>query len=108
MIGGETPAGARLAGRIGDGWTAFDVNFEANLPIYLESLEASGRRRSDQTVIVGFQGEWSSDESIADSAWATAPRETWDRWRVAGADGAVVLARNTADVDALVEAAGRW
>ena len=32
IIGGETPAGARLAGRIGDGWTTFDDNFEQNLP----------------------------------------------------------------------------
>jgi alkanesulfonate monooxygenase SsuD/methylene tetrahydromethanopterin reductase-like flavin-dependent oxidoreductase (luciferase family) len=108
IVGGETAAGARLAGRIGDGWSAFDVNFEANLPLYLESLEASGRKRSDQRVLVGFQGEWLSDESIADSPWVTAPRETWQRWQAAGADGAIVLARTTADVDALVEAVGRW
>ena len=44
VIGGETPAGARLAGRIGDGWSAFDNNFEANLPLYLEALEAAGRK----------------------------------------------------------------
>ena len=108
IVGGETAAGARLAGRIGDGWSAFDVNFEANLPLYLESLEASGRKRADQRVLVGFQGEWLSDESIADSPWVTAPRETWQRWQAAGADGAIVLARTTADVDALVEAVGRW
>lgn len=108
IIGGETPAGARLAGRIGDGWSAFDDNFETNLPLYLESLEAAGRNRADQTVIVGFQGEWLSDESIAGSPWIHAPRETWDRWHAAGADGAIVLARTTADVDRLVEAAGRW
>jgi alkanesulfonate monooxygenase SsuD/methylene tetrahydromethanopterin reductase-like flavin-dependent oxidoreductase (luciferase family) len=108
IIGGETAAGARLAGRIGDGWSAFDDNFEANLPRYLESLEASGRKRSEQRVIVGFQGEWSSDESIADSPWASAPRETWERWQAAGADGAIILVRSTADVDALVEASGRW
>ena len=81
IIGGETAAGARLAGRIGDGWSAFDDNFEANLPLYLESLAASGRRREDQQVIVGFQGDWLSDESIADSPWVTAPRETWARWQ---------------------------
>ena len=108
IIGGETVAGARLAGRIGDGWSAFDDNFEANLPAYLESLAASGRRREDQQVIVGFQGDWLSDQSIADSPWVTAPRDTWARWREAGADGAIVLARTTADVDALVEAAARW
>jgi alkanesulfonate monooxygenase SsuD/methylene tetrahydromethanopterin reductase-like flavin-dependent oxidoreductase (luciferase family) len=108
IIGGETPAGARLAGRIGDGWSAFDDNFEANLPQYLESLEASGRNRADQRVIVGFQGDWMADGSISDSPWVTAPRETWDRWRAAGADGVIVLARSTADVDALVEAAAGW
>ena len=64
IVGGETPAGARLAGRIGDGWSAFDDNFEQNLPLYLESLEAAGRRREDQRVIVGFQGDWLGDESI--------------------------------------------
>jgi alkanesulfonate monooxygenase SsuD/methylene tetrahydromethanopterin reductase-like flavin-dependent oxidoreductase (luciferase family) len=108
VIGGETPAGARLAGRIGDGWSAFDDNFEANLPIYLESLAAAGRRREDQRVLVGFQGDFLSDESIADSPWVQAPRETWERWHDAGADGAIVLARTTADVDSLVDATGRW
>ena len=108
VIGGETIAGARLAGRIGDGWSAFDDNFEANLPAYLESLEESGRRRADQRVIVGFQGDWLSDERIADSPWVNEPRETWARWREAGADGAIVLARTTADVDALVAAVDRW
>jgi alkanesulfonate monooxygenase SsuD/methylene tetrahydromethanopterin reductase-like flavin-dependent oxidoreductase (luciferase family) len=108
VIGGETAAGARLAGRIGDGWTAFDDNFEANLPVYLESLAASGRRREDQRVLVGFEGDMLSDEPLAGSPWVTAPVETWGRWREAGADGAVVLARTTADVDALVDAAGRW
>jgi alkanesulfonate monooxygenase SsuD/methylene tetrahydromethanopterin reductase-like flavin-dependent oxidoreductase (luciferase family) len=108
IIGGETPAGARLAGRIGDGWSAFDDNFETNLPIYLESLAATGRPREKQRVIVGFQGDWLSDESIAGSPWVEAPRETWERWRAAGADGAIVLARTTADVDALVEATDRW
>ena len=108
IIGGETAAGARLAGRIGDGWSAFDGNFEENLPRYLEALEASGRKREDQHVLVGFQGEWASDRSIADSPWVIAPGETWRRWQAAGADGAIVLARSTADIDALVEAAGRW
>lgn len=108
VIGGETVAGARLAGRIGDGWTAFEDNFEANLPAYLEALASTGRRREDQRVLVGFQGDWLGDERLADDPWVTAPRETWERWREAGADGAIVLARTTADVDALVDAADRW
>ncbi len=108
VIGGETAAGARLAGRIGDGWSAFDDNFEQHLPLYLESLEAAGKRREDQTVLVGFQGDWLAEESIRDTPWIRDPRGTWERWREAGADGAIVLARTTDDVDALVEAVRRW
>lgn len=108
IVGGETRNGARLAARVGDGWSAFDDNFEANLPAYLEVLEAAGRRREDQTLLVGFQGEWLSDEKFRDTAWFHEPRATWDRWRSAGADGAIVLARTTDDVDALIEARERW
>ena len=109
IVGGETRSGAALAGRIGDGWTAFDDNFEENLPEYLEALDAAGKRREDQTVIVGFQGSWDKDaSSVIGSPWISAPRETWERWREAGADGAVVTARTTEDVDALVESVARW
>ena len=108
VIGGETPAGARLAARIGDGWSAFDDNFEQNLPLYLEALEAAGRRREDQRVVVGFQGDWLGDADLRESPWCREPRASWDRWREAGADGAIVLARTTSDVDALVEAVERW
>jgi alkanesulfonate monooxygenase SsuD/methylene tetrahydromethanopterin reductase-like flavin-dependent oxidoreductase (luciferase family) len=108
ILGGETPAGARLAGRIGDGWSTFDDNFARNLPLYLESLEASGRSRADQTVLVGFQGDWLGDADIAATEWVREPRAAWQRWREIGADGAIVLARSTADVDALVEAVARW
>lgn len=107
VIGGETRTGARLAARIGDGWSTFE-NFEANLPIYLEALDEAGRRRADQLVLAGFQGQWLSDERLADSPWVSAPRETWDRTRESGADGAIVLARTTDDVDALVGATDRW
>lgn len=108
IIGGETLAGARLAGRIGDGWTTFDDNFESNLPVYLESLAASGRRRADQRLYVGFQRDWLSDVTLVDSPWVAEPRATWERWREAGADGAIVLARSTGDIDALVDSVARW
>jgi alkanesulfonate monooxygenase SsuD/methylene tetrahydromethanopterin reductase-like flavin-dependent oxidoreductase (luciferase family) len=108
IIGGETAAGARLAGRIGDGWSTFDDNFERNLPLYLESLEANARRREDQRVYVGFQGDWLGDADLADSPWCREPRAAWERWHEAGADGAIVLARTTSDIDALVDAVERW
>jgi len=108
IVGGETRPGARLAARIGDGWSTFDDNFEANLPGYLETLEAEGRRRDEQQVLVGFQGDWLGEQSVADTPWVIEPRDAWARWRAAGADGAIVLARSTADVDALVDAVARW
>ena len=108
IVGGETPAGARLAGRIGDGWSTFDDNFARNLPLYLESLAAAGRSRADQTVLVGFQGDWLGEADIAETEWIREPRAAWERWHEVGADGAIVLARSTADVDALVEAVARW
>ena len=108
LIGGETPKGARLAALIGDGWTTFDDNFETNLPLYLESLAAAGKRREEQVVMVGFQGDWLSDETLVGGPWVMEPRDTWERWRAAGADGAIVMARTTADVDALVDAVARW
>ena len=88
---------------IGDGWTAFDDNFEANLPTYLETLEPStAGARADQQVLVGFQGDWLGDERSRDTDGSASPRAAWERWQAAGADGAIVLARTTEDVDALV------
>ena len=109
IIGGETPAGARLAGRIGDGWSAFDDNFEANLPLYLESLETAGRRREDQRVHRRVPGRLAGRRGASrQRRGSTDPRETWARWHAAGADEAIVLARTTDDVDALVGAVDRW
>lgn len=108
IIGGQTPAGARLAASIGDGWSAFDDTFEEHLPRYLEALELAGKSRAEQTLLVGFEGDFLGDEAFRDSPWFHEPRATWDRWRTAGADGAIVLARTNDDVDALVEAVERW
>jgi len=109
IVGGETRPGAALAARIGDGWSTYEDNFEANLPIYLEALDAAGKRREDQTVIVGFQRDWlGEDSSVLGSQWVTDPRGAWERWHAAGADAAIVTARTTEDVDALVESVGRW
>ena len=108
IIGGETPAGARLAGRVGDGWSTFEDNFVQNLPLYLEALEAAGRSRARQRVYVGFQGDWLGDADLTESPWCRDPRAAWEQWRKAGADGAIVLARTTSDIDALVDAVARW
>lgn len=107
IIGGESSAGSRLAARIGDGWTAFDRTFERDLPGYLEGLAAAGRSRADQRVIVAFEAGRSGEDALRDSRWVQRPGDELARWRAAGADDVIVTARTTADVDRLVDAAGR-
>ncbi|CAN5647408.1 hypothetical protein BH23CHL7_BH23CHL7_01600 [soil metagenome] len=45
IVGGEKPAGARLAARTGDGWTTNGTDYERLLPIHLEELARHGRER---------------------------------------------------------------
>ena len=68
---GRGPAG----GRIGDGWSTFEDNFEQNLPIYLEALEASGRRRADQRLrrVPGATGSPTPTSPRARGAASRAP-----------------------------------
>ncbi|MBA2373599.1 MAG: LLM class flavin-dependent oxidoreductase [Chloroflexi bacterium] len=108
VVGGQSRNGARLAARLGDGWTAFDGTFERDLPLYLETLEAEGRRRAEQLVIVAFEGGGSGEDRLHLRPWVEEPREMWERWRSVGADGAIVSVRTEDDVRALLEAAGRW
>lgn len=106
IVGGETRAGARLAARIGDGWTAFEETFERDEPVYRETLAEHGRERAAMTVLVGFQTR--RGMSLARSPWIADTRGTLELWQARGADGAIVTARTTEDVDALVRAAERW
>ena len=107
IIGGESVAGAKLAGRIGDGWTAFDRTFERDLPLYLEALADAGRERADQRLIVAFEAGRSGEDALGDSPWVTRPDDELARWLEAGADDVIITARTTADVDRLENAAGR-
>lgn len=106
IVGGETRAGARLAARIGDGWSAFEETFERDEPTYRAALTEAGRDRAAMTVLVAFQR--ARDRSLAGSPWVADPRGTLQAWQARGADGAIVQARTPDDVDALVDAAGRW
>lgn len=108
LIGAESPTGVRLAARIGDGWAPEDAVYEQLRPAYLEALAAAGRRREDVTVVVGMGSGRSYQDNLVGTDWVTAPHETWARWHEAGADSVIVTARTTADIDALVDAAGRW
>jgi alkanesulfonate monooxygenase SsuD/methylene tetrahydromethanopterin reductase-like flavin-dependent oxidoreductase (luciferase family) len=109
LIGAGTPAGARLAARIGDGWAAEDDAFERLLPTYLEALVAAGRDRASQRIVLGFGGRRKrGDDPLAAEPLLVAPREELARWRDAGADDVLLTARTTDDVDALVDAAEHW
>jgi alkanesulfonate monooxygenase SsuD/methylene tetrahydromethanopterin reductase-like flavin-dependent oxidoreductase (luciferase family) len=109
LIGGGTPAGVRLAARIGDGWAAESDTFERLLPRYLEALEVAGRPRAGQRVVLGFGGRRKrGDDPLAGEPLLVAPHEELARWREAGADDLLLTARTTDDVDALVDAAQRW
>jgi alkanesulfonate monooxygenase SsuD/methylene tetrahydromethanopterin reductase-like flavin-dependent oxidoreductase (luciferase family) len=109
LIGAGTPAGARLAARIGDGWAAESDTFEDLLPRYLEALDAAGRERTGQRIVLGFGGRRKRGaDPLAAEPLLVAPREELARWRDVGADDLLLTARTTDDVDALVDAAERW
>jgi len=105
IVGGETRAGAALAGRIGDGWTVPAPLLAEHLPAYLAALAEAGRPRASTSILAAF--DLAKGEALAGTAWAEDPAGSAARWQAAGADGAVVGARSTEDVDCLVDAAGQ-
>ncbi len=108
VVAGQTPAGALLAARVGDGWTCPPDRFTELEPRYREALAAAGRARRAATVLVGFEDGRAGQDALRGSPWVEAPLEALDEWRRRGADGVIVTARTDADVDALVAAAERW
>jgi alkanesulfonate monooxygenase SsuD/methylene tetrahydromethanopterin reductase-like flavin-dependent oxidoreductase (luciferase family) len=105
IIGGETPAGARLAGRIGDGWTAFDRTFGRDLPGCLEALAATGRSRESFTAIVAV--ELARDLPPDRQPFLADPMAELERWRAAGADELIVSCVRPHSLGAIIDAAGR-
>ncbi|HWH23811.1 MAG TPA: LLM class flavin-dependent oxidoreductase, partial [Candidatus Limnocylindria bacterium] len=55
IVGGEKPAGARLAAHVGDGWTTRAADYERLLPIHLEALAAAGRSRAEIAHLVAVE-----------------------------------------------------
>jgi alkanesulfonate monooxygenase SsuD/methylene tetrahydromethanopterin reductase-like flavin-dependent oxidoreductase (luciferase family) len=106
LVGAASPAGVRLAARLGDGWAAESETVEALLPRYLDELAAVGRDRRTVRVIVAFGGGRTGEDALAASPWIDARDEMARSWSAAGADEVILTARTTADVDRLVSAAG--
>lgn len=105
IVGAELRQGVELAARIGDGWTTPAATLAERLPAYVEALAASGRARSRQRVFAAFDLPRSA--SLAGSPWVEDPAGAAAAWSAAGADGVVLAANTTADVDLLVAAADR-
>lgn len=108
LIGGGSPAGVRLAARIGDGWAAENDNFERLLPLFRDALAAEGRSVDDAWIALGFGGGKTGVDALTGSPWVETPRETWAGYAAAGVDEAIVTARTEHDIDALVAAVDRW
>jgi alkanesulfonate monooxygenase SsuD/methylene tetrahydromethanopterin reductase-like flavin-dependent oxidoreductase (luciferase family) len=108
IIGGGSPGAARLAARLGDGWTIFSDRFQQRLPVYLESLDAAGRRREDQLVLVGVEGQTVAETSEALRPWIADLHGPYDLLRDQGADAVVLTARSEPDILGLLDAAERW
>lgn len=109
LVGAGTPAGVRIAAELGDGWAAEDDTFADLEPRYREALDAAGRDRSQQRVVLGFGGKRKKGaDPLAADPLLVAPRDELARWFDAGADDVLLTARTTADVDALIRAADRW
>lgn len=109
LVGAGSPAGVRLAAAHGDGWAAEADTFETLEARYREALAVIGRRREDQRVVLSFGG-WRKKgaPSLATHPLVRDPRGELARWRAAGADEVLLTVRTSADVDALVDAVGRW
>jgi alkanesulfonate monooxygenase SsuD/methylene tetrahydromethanopterin reductase-like flavin-dependent oxidoreductase (luciferase family) len=105
VVGAESRSGAELAARIGDGWTTPAPALAARLPAYLDALDGAGKDRSRQRILVAF--DLPKGGSLRASQWVVDPSAAGGAWHAAGADGAIVGANATADVDVLVEAAAR-
>ena len=57
IVGGETPAGARLAARNGDAWTCFGTDHEALAPVFRAELQAADRVPEAVPLIVAVEVE---------------------------------------------------
>jgi len=105
IIGGEKPAGARLAARVGDGWTTNGPDYAELLPVHLAELSVHGRSRAEISHLVAVRLDRDEpldrQQLIADMAGFLA------EWQERGADEIVVSWVKPAELQALLDAAER-
>lgn len=105
IVGGEKPAGARLAARVGDGWTTNAPDYEQLLPIHLEELAAHGRSRRDVAHLPAVS--LSRDQPLDNQPLIADLASFAGEWQERGADELIVNWVRPAELPALLEAAAR-
>jgi alkanesulfonate monooxygenase SsuD/methylene tetrahydromethanopterin reductase-like flavin-dependent oxidoreductase (luciferase family) len=105
IVGGETPAGARLAARVGGGWTTNGPDYERLLPQHLAELERVGRARTDVSHVVAVS--LSREDPLEGQPLIADLASFLGEWHEHGADEIVVSWVRRADLPALLEAAAR-
>jgi alkanesulfonate monooxygenase SsuD/methylene tetrahydromethanopterin reductase-like flavin-dependent oxidoreductase (luciferase family) len=105
IVGGEKPGGARLAARVGDGWTTNAADYERLLPIHLAELSAHGRSRAQMAhlIAVGLSRDEPLDRQPLIADMVTYAGE----WQARGADELIVNWVRPAELPALLDAADR-
>lgn len=103
IVAGETAAGARLAARIGDGWTTTEQGFARFGEAYAQALADAGRTREDVAIIVGVERQ--RDVALARQPLFADLRSELARWGDAGADEVIVSWVRAHEVPALLAAA---
>ena len=105
IVAGQTPSGARLAARAGDGWTTYAQDLDRLLPVYREALATAGSSDTDAPVVVSMDLV-GRHAAIAEAFLADPVGET-ARWRERGADELILSYARPVHVSALLDAAAR-
>jgi alkanesulfonate monooxygenase SsuD/methylene tetrahydromethanopterin reductase-like flavin-dependent oxidoreductase (luciferase family) len=105
IVGGEKPTGARLAARVGDGWTTNAPDYARLLPIHLAELSAHGRSRANVAHVVAVS--LSRDEPLEAQPLIADLATFAGEWQERGADELVVNWVRPAELPALLDAAAR-
>lgn len=105
LIGGRSAGGARLAARIGDGWIVDGERLQRLAPLFAETLEASGRRRSEVAVLASL--DLARDSSPSEQPILRDLGAEAQRWRERGADEIVLHWIRPRDIPALLAAGER-
>lgn len=105
IVGGEKPGGARLAARVGDGWTTNAEDYERLLPLHLEELAAHGRSRAEMAHLLAVS--LARDVPLERQPLIADMATFLGEWHERGADEVIVSWVRPAELPALLDAAAK-